>query len=128
MAIKKRKVNRKKPPIKLSPFARKCQKLYNRLQASDEEAALELGQFAGYKGYAMVPNEIAALLSTHINCEVVTLQLNYPDHVSFRCNAAYRINEERPPTTLRYVSISQTYWQSVMLAYTKLCQMHGEFI
>ena len=143
MPITKRKIPKKKPSkpkVKLSPAQRKhndkCAKYYNRLQADlDDDSLMELvAKVTKQSGITYYDPYLAAeQLLRRFDAQVVTLQINYPDHYAFQVTLAYTDRTKKPKFGYLYpsktvVKTSPRLVHSVMLAYVELCKHTGRFI
>lgn len=76
---------------------------------------------------------LALVLMERVSARLETLQLNYPDHVSYRCVMEYTDRTKEPELGYLFpvktvVTTSPSMALSVMLAYIQLCKQTGRFI
>ena len=127
--IKKNKVKRNP---KLIRHEKECDALYNRLQVDPDDDSL-YALLRDITGEDLSPyNQIEHVMRL-TDCEVTTLQINYPEQWSFRCHMAYTDRDAKPRHGRIYprkavVKTSTRLLHSVMLAYIELCKHCGKFI
>jgi len=129
MAVVKRKRPKKAkaPRPKLSQQALKIRRLITTYQSGDENGSV-LAELLEYFG----GNLVEGILSL-FDGEVKTLQLNYPEHVSFRVQLAYTDRSKKPTYGYHYpklfvVKTSHSLTDAAILAYLEICKHAGEFL
>ena len=133
MAIKRRLRPRRKVPPKASPWVRKCNKLYNRLQQPlDYDTLSGFAALTSTKAAHSVDN-LALQLLERTDGQITTLQVNNPDYVSYRACLTYTDYSKKPKHGHLYpsksvVKTSPHMWQAVILAYIELCKHIGRFV
>jgi len=147
MPIKKRTLP-KRPPKKFVPLLppavrrhhKACDSLYNRLQqktlggvmsASKEIAGLINCSFD--ENLAFSYEYLASCIMERVDCTVTTLQINFPDQVTYRCVMSYTDRKKEPKYGYQYprmtvVSCSTSLSHSVTIAYAALSKQTGFFI
>lgn len=137
MPIKKREKPAPPPVIKPSPK----QKWRN----SIDDLAIGLQQDAhavfkrisreinvSYHGVADM-NYVALCLMERVTCNLFTLQMNYPDKVSYRAAMTWENREAKPKhgyifPMVSAVIVSPSMALSVMLAYLEICKQAGKLV
>lgn len=135
MSIKKRRSKVRIKPKPKSKHERLCTELYNRLQADDSDNpvlhAIELIADRTGINHASDYHFIESILA-RTSTELVTLQMNYPDHVSYRVHmkwadyAGKRVYGN-PPTKAVVIS-SPRLIRAVIIAYVLLSKKAGKFV
>lgn len=147
MSIKKRRLKAKpsqpkKKPKLVNPAKRKhqkrCDDLYNRLQAGYDDpiywAMQEVSHELKLKIDVTIGTErLIEEIIKRCDCEVQTLQMNYPDHVSYRVSLSYTDKTKKPKHGYLYptkyvVKTSHRLALAVTLSYVELCKHTGWFI
>ena len=124
-----------KPPPKRLHHSR-CDDLYNRLQqpGGAYDAGKELAKIVNISyNDPMHMLHLAMHIMERFDCRLETLQMNYPDCVSFRCCLSYTDRTKKPIHGHLYpvktvVKTSPSMVLSVTLAYIELCKHVGRFI
>lgn len=120
---------------KVDPHIAKCNDLYNRLQLPGSSAEAMEALAAEAKLTVGNPTTWAYMctdLMERVDCKVETLQINFPDHTSFRVCMTYTDRKKKPlyghifPVSM-VVHVSPSFVQSVTLAYVKLAKQIGFF-
>ena len=123
-----------KRPIKPRPKKKPSvfDELYNRLQ--DNDTAYVLKHLMQY----MPPPtrsrpEFLEWLVSRFDCEIKTLQINYPTHISYRVTLSFTDRSQKPLYGYLYpsktvVTTSTTMVKAAILAYIQLCKQFGRFL
>jgi len=135
MPIKRRKIKQRIKPKPKSKHVRLCEDLYNRLQqpgkaydAFEEIADLTNMSMQDARDMVIMALDLASRCTTTVN----TLQVNYPDHVSYRVRMTYEDRSKKPKHGFLFPSVvvvktSPSLALSVMLAYIELSKNLGRF-
>lgn len=128
MAISKRKIPKKKTPIKLHPKVRahnkKCDLLYTRLQQNELEAICEVKELVGC-------DDVMHGVLSKVSGNVSTLQHNNP--VTYRTCLTWEDRSVDPKFGYLYprkvvVKTATSMVISATLSYVELCKQIGRFI
>jgi len=148
MPIKKRTVKKLNPPAPFKPLPppavrkhwKKCDDLYNRLQqktlGGSASAAKDIAKLVNCsfdENLAFSYDYLATSIMERVDCTVNTLQINFPDLVTFRVFMTYTDRDKKPLNggqhpRMNVVSCSTSLSHAVMLAYTQLSKQTGFFI
>ena len=132
MALRKRKIKRRsKVRPKLTHFQLWCQDTSNRLQGATDCFAIN----AIYRSNKdMKPVELRhEQLLPRFDSTITTLQMNYPDHVSYRVQLTWSDRKAKPRyghlfPSMTVVKTSRYLWLSVTLAYLELCKRANKLL
>ena len=117
-------------------FQAKCDGFCNRLQAGGNflETAKELALAVNiYLPKEMPEWHLSTELMSRVTTRLETLQINYPDNVSFRCHMEFRDYTKPPVQGYLFPSKVSSFTSpsmslSVIICYIRLCSYVGRFL
>lgn len=129
--IKRRVKPGRKLKIKRRPKLSEWQLLYNRLQEDDDFDVY--GVVSKHVGGDIELFDTLEMLCAKFTSKIETLQMNYPDHVSFRVYLEWKNTDAKPKHGYLYprlcvVKTSPHLIRSATLAYLEICHYAGRWI